>query len=93
MLLLVLVALGAAQPYVVDKFDVHLKLEANGSMQVTERLGVTFNESKHGIFRDTRSPSALARRSAPASSGRLQESPTRFPARSPIQIKKANHHS
>ena len=52
MLLLVLVALGAAQPYVVDKFDVHLKLEANGSMQVTERLGVTFNESKHGIFRD-----------------------------------------
>ncbi len=43
--------LALAQPYRIDRFDVNLTLEANATLSVEERIAVTFNESRRGIFR------------------------------------------
>lgn len=40
-----------AQGYVINSFDVHLNLQSNGHMWVDEKIGVTFEEPRHGIFR------------------------------------------
>lgn len=50
-LLAFLVTLAGAQPYVIDRFDVGMKLDSGGQLQVEEKIAVTFNESRRGIFR------------------------------------------
>ncbi|MFQ5460950.1 MAG: DUF2207 domain-containing protein, partial [Anaerolineae bacterium] len=40
-----------APPYVIDAFDVTMDLAADGAMIVQERIAVTFNQERHGIYR------------------------------------------
>ncbi len=40
-----------AQPYVINNFKTSMDLHADGSMDVEEHIFVTFNETRHGIFR------------------------------------------
>lgn len=44
-------AVALAQPYTIRRFSVDAELNAKGSMTVTERIAVRFNESRRGIFR------------------------------------------
>lgn len=44
-------AMVGAQGYVIDSFDVDLTLHASGKLDVTERIAVTFSESRRGIYR------------------------------------------
>lgn len=50
-LLMLFAGLVGAQPYVIDSFDVKIQLHKAGDMDVEERIAVTFNESRRGIFR------------------------------------------
>lgn len=44
-------ALPQEYPYVIDSYDVMLDLHEDGTMDVKETIAVTFNETRHGIFR------------------------------------------
>jgi len=44
-------ALAGAQAFVIQRFDADLDLRRDGSMSVTEKIRVQFNESRRGIFR------------------------------------------
>lgn len=44
-------ALSAAQPYVIDRFETRLTLSSKAVLEVEERIDVTFNASRRGIFR------------------------------------------
>ncbi len=37
--------------YVIDGYDIHVKLKENNEMEITEDLTVWFNEKRHGIYR------------------------------------------
>lgn len=52
-LLLLLTVCGAcqAEPYVINNFVTKMDLKGDGWMDVEERITVTFNEPRHGIFR------------------------------------------
>ncbi len=50
--LVLLTSFVGAQPYVIDRFDVEMELTADARLMVTERIQVTFNEMRRGIFRD-----------------------------------------
>jgi uncharacterized membrane protein YgcG len=41
----------AYYPYVIDEFDVEIDLRKDATMTVTERIAVTFNQERRGIFR------------------------------------------
>src|SRR5688572_24958411 len=45
-------AVAIAQGFTIDKFDVKIDLERDGSARFEERISVTFSEEKRGIFRD-----------------------------------------
>jgi uncharacterized membrane protein YgcG len=45
-------AISGAQGFTIDRFHTSLDLAASGSMKVEERIEVTFQESKRGIFRE-----------------------------------------
>lgn len=51
-LLMLCSAFVGAQPYVIQNFDVTMKLSAKAELVVTEKIQVVFNESRRGIFRD-----------------------------------------
>lgn len=37
--------------YVIDAYDVHVRLQENNEMEITENLDVWFNQERHGIYR------------------------------------------
>jgi uncharacterized membrane protein YgcG len=50
-LILCLMAIGWGQPMEIRSFDSKMDWHADGSMDVSERIVVKFNEEKHGIYR------------------------------------------
>ena len=40
-----------SRDYVIDAYDIHVKLKENNEMEITEKLTVWFNEPRHGIYR------------------------------------------
>ena len=37
--------------YVIDEYDVNIKVNEDNTFNITETIDVNFNEHKHGIFR------------------------------------------
>ena len=45
--------ISKAYSWIIDDYDVEIKIEPDSSLKITERLVVDFeNENKHGIYRD-----------------------------------------
>ncbi|MCB0587288.1 MAG: DUF2207 domain-containing protein, partial [Phaeodactylibacter sp.] len=50
-LLLLSRAPALAEYFVIDKFDISIRIDESGYFEVTEAIDVTFSEPRHGIYR------------------------------------------
>ena len=50
-LLFISQAAALAEYFVIDRFDVRIRIDESGFFEVTETIGVTFSEPRHGIYR------------------------------------------